>query len=62
MKKIIIALVLTTIMVFSACKQKDKDKDLLLLLGLGAIIINNNNNTCQNTSGLVICIPPGIGN
>ncbi len=38
--------------------EDDDNTDLLNLLAL--FVIANQNQGCQNTSGLVICIPPGL--
>lgn len=39
-------------------EEEDDDTDLLNLLAL--FFIANQSAGCQNTSGLVICIPPGL--
>ncbi|MCR9145033.1 MAG: hypothetical protein NXI24_22535 [bacterium] len=39
-------------------EEEDDNTGLLSLLAL--FVIANQNQGCQNTSGLVICIPPGL--
>ncbi|MBI3395117.1 MAG: hypothetical protein HY042_04725 [Spirochaetia bacterium] len=63
MKRWVIAAVFACLFVVGSCSQlnkilgkDDKNNNLLLLLGLALL----NQNTCQNQSGMVICIPPGF--
>jgi hypothetical protein len=56
----------TLLLTIGGCKylglgESDDNDDLnLLLLLYGWAVLNQN--TCQNQSGLVICIPPGLRN
>ncbi|WP_146036925.1 hypothetical protein [Leptospira inadai] len=52
-------LIIGILLFLSACNlmhKSDNNQNAMFLL-LAAIL---NSNTCQNQSGLVICIPPGV--
>ena len=58
-------LLLSAVLAFTGCNiiddltgKKEKDDNTLLLLLAAAVL--GTNPGCQNQSGLVICIPPGL--
>ena len=62
MKKIVVLLMIVFSSLFF-CKGENENDDTLLwgaLLWLGGQGVVSTD--CQNTSGFVICVPPGIGN
>ncbi|MBX7058781.1 MAG: hypothetical protein K1X75_12010 [Leptospirales bacterium] len=56
----LVVAVLAALLSFGACSlfQKEEDDNTSLLLLLGAYLLSQAQ--CQNQSGLVICIPPGL--
>jgi len=62
MHRSILLVVFACLLGFPSCgnllkKDEKNNSGLLLLLGLASL-----NNSCQNQTGLVICIPPGVPN
>jgi hypothetical protein len=64
MKKLVLVIAVAMISFISACgvvdrlRGRDDDDNTLWLLALVASTLNSG--SCQNQSGLVICIPPGF--
>ena len=54
-----LAILLAILLTFSVCKKKKDNKSGLFLLGL-LYLQQSNTSDCENKTGLVICIPPGL--
>jgi len=58
-KKLFLVCSIILVLFAFSCKKKKEDKSLLLLFG--TLLLQQNASTeCENKTGFVICIPPGL--
>jgi len=54
----VLSLVVVSSLISVSCKKNKEDNSLLYIFG--SSLLNQPSSTCENKSGFVICIPPGL--